>query len=203
MRKGEKTRLHIIRKSAELFNQKGVSGSSIQDIIETTGVTKGGIYRSFSGKDEIALEAFAYAGELVWRHFNQAIERVPTAAGKILAFCNVYNDPVHNPPLKGGCPFLISAVESDHSTPVLRELTVASFDRMLAFIREILQMGVECGEFRSDLDTESVASFIFSAMQGEIMISRLTKENKHALYTIRHIEQLLMAYSTKKSDNEA
>lgn len=203
MRKGERTRLHIIRKSAELFNQKGVSGSSMQDIIGASGVTKGGIYRSFSGKDEIALEAFAYAEELLWIHFNQAIEGVLTAEGKILAFCNVYNDPVHNPPLKGGCPFQISAVESDHSTPILRELTVASFDRMLTFIQEILHMGVECGEFRTDLDTESVASFILSTMQGGIMISRLTKENKHALYAIRHIEQLITTYNTKKLDDQA
>ncbi|MGO4376611.1 TetR family transcriptional regulator, partial [Paenibacillus sp. MCAF20] len=68
MRKSDKTKLHIIMKSAELFNDKGYAGSTIQDIMDATGLTKGGIYRNFANKDEIALEAFAYAGQVLWGH---------------------------------------------------------------------------------------------------------------------------------------
>ncbi|MBW7456596.1 TetR/AcrR family transcriptional regulator, partial [Paenibacillus sepulcri] len=50
MRKGEQTRLRIIMKSAELFNRKGYAATTMQDIMDETGLTKGGLYRSFSGK---------------------------------------------------------------------------------------------------------------------------------------------------------
>ncbi|NOU88605.1 TetR family transcriptional regulator [Paenibacillus sp. LMG 31460] len=195
MRKGEKTRLHIIMKSAELFNEKGYAGSTIQDIMTVTGLTKGGIYRSFANKDEIAIEAFTYAGQVLWGHFAEAVEGASTATDKVLAMCDVYSDTVHNPPMKGGCPFLNTAVESDHSFPILRDHAVGAYEQMLAFIQGILLKGVEDGEFRSDLDTESVASFLFSSIEGGIMASRLTHDNKHVSYAKRNIELLLTTFT--------
>ncbi|KQX46011.1 TetR/AcrR family transcriptional regulator [Paenibacillus sp. Root444D2] len=194
MRKGEKTRLHIIMKSAELFNEKGYAGSTIQDIMTVTGLTKGGIYRSFANKDEIALEAFAYAGQVLWEHFAEAIEGASTATDKVLAMCDVYSDTVHNPPIKGGCPFLNTAVESDHSYPILRDRALGAYEQMMAFIQGILQKGVDDGEFRSDIDTESVASFLFSSIEGGIMASRLTRDNKHVGYARKNIELLLTSF---------
>ncbi|MDF2713954.1 MAG: TetR family transcriptional regulator [Paenibacillus sp.] len=194
MRKGEKTRNHIIMKSAELFNQKGYAGSTIQDIMEATGLTKGGIYRSFSNKDEIAMEAFEYAGKVLWGHFSAAIEGLDTATGKIMAMCSVYSDTVNNPPIKGGCPFLNTAVESDHSFPILRDNALAAYENMLSFIRSILKQGVADGEFRADMDTESVASFLFSSIEGAIMASRLTRDNKHVGYAMKNMELLLNTF---------
>jgi AcrR family transcriptional regulator len=60
MRKGETTRQRIIEKSAPIFNQKGFAGSSMQDVMEATGLEKGGLYRHFSGKEELAAEVFRY-----------------------------------------------------------------------------------------------------------------------------------------------
>jgi TetR/AcrR family transcriptional repressor of nem operon len=194
MRKGEKTRNLIIMKSAELFNQKGYAETSIQDIMQATGLTKGGIYRNFANKDEIALEAFEYAGKVLWGHFLEAMEGSQSATEKILAMCHVYSDTVNNPPIKGGCPLLNTAVESDHSFPVLRDKAVAAYENMLAFIQGILKQGITDGEFRSDMDTESIASFIFSSIEGSIMASRLTKDNKHVRYAKKHIEQLLTTF---------
>ncbi|MEC0229664.1 TetR/AcrR family transcriptional regulator [Paenibacillus alba] len=194
MRKGEKTRLHIIMKSAELFNEKGYAGSTIQDIMAATGLTKGGIYRSFANKDEIALEAFAYAGQVLWEHFASAVEGASTATDKVIAMCDVYSDTVHNPPIKGGCPFLNTAIESDHSYPILRDRAVGAYEQMLAFIQSILQKGVADAEYRADIDTESLASFIFSSIEGGIMASRLTRDNKHVRYARTNIEHLLNSF---------
>lgn len=194
MRKGEKTRIHIIMESAELFNQNGYAGTTMQDIMEATGLTKGGLYRNFSSKDEIAIESFKYAGKVLWEHFSAAIENSKTATGKILAMCNVYSDTVHNPPIKGGCPLLNTAVESDHSFPVLRDQAIEAYEQMLSYIQCILKQGAASGEFRSDMDTESAASFIFSSIEGAIMASRLTRDNKHVGYAMNNIEQLLLTF---------
>src|SRR6201997_708984 len=60
MRKGELTRERIIAQAAPLFNQKGFAGCSMQDVMEATGLEKGGLYRHFSGKEELAAEVFRY-----------------------------------------------------------------------------------------------------------------------------------------------
>ncbi|USB32695.1 TetR/AcrR family transcriptional regulator [Paenibacillus sp. YPG26] len=194
MRKGEKTRQHIIEKSAELFNQKGYAGSSIQDIIQVTGLTKGGVYRTFSGKDEIALEAFDYALRLSMDNFLKAAAQAGTAIEKIIAVCKVYEDPVNHSPIEGGCPLLNTAVEADDGYPLLREKAVAAHGQFVAFIQSLLDEGVVNGELSRDLNTEALASFVVSSLEGGVMASRLTRDNKHVQFVIQQITLALTAY---------
>jgi len=194
MRKGERTRQHIIEKSAGLFNQKGYAGSSIQDIIQVTGLTKGGVYRTFSGKDEIALEAFDYASRILMEQFLNAADKAETAIDKILAVCAVHEDPVNHPPIEGGCPLLNTAVEADDGYPLLREKAVAAHQWFTAFIQNILVEGVSTGELSSSLHTEAVASFVVSSLEGGVMASRLTRNNKHVEFVIQQIKHVLSTY---------
>ena len=64
MRKGEQTRREIIRKAASIFNQKGYEGAALSDLMQATGLEKGGIYRHFDSKQQLAGEAFDYAWNL-------------------------------------------------------------------------------------------------------------------------------------------
>lgn len=197
-RKGEKTRQHIIEKSAELFNQKGYAGSSIQDIIQVTGLTKGGVYRTFSGKDEIALEAFDYAMRISMENFLKASEAAVTGIDKIIAVCKVYEDPVNHSPIEGGCPLFNTAVEADDGYLPLREKAVLAHGQFVAFIQRILDKGILAGELSSDLHTEAVASFVVSSLEGGVMASRLTRDNKHVQFVIQQIRLTLTAYQKQK-----
>jgi TetR/AcrR family transcriptional repressor of nem operon len=64
VRKGEETRQEIIRKAASIFNQKGYSGTAISDLMRATGLEKGGIYRHFDSKQELAVDAFDHAWKI-------------------------------------------------------------------------------------------------------------------------------------------
>jgi TetR/AcrR family transcriptional repressor of nem operon len=194
MRKSEKTRQLIISKSAELFNHKGYAGSSIQDIMQATGLSKGGIYRTFSGKDEIAAEAFDYAGRILMEHFERAADGAESAIDKIMAVCGVHSDPVNNPPIEGGCPLLNTAVEADDGYLPLREQAIAAHGQFMTLIQTILDNGVGHGELRSDMNTEATASFIVSSLEGGVMASRLTRDNKHVGFVIQQIKFVLSTY---------
>jgi TetR/AcrR family transcriptional repressor of nem operon len=194
MRKDEKTRQLIIIKSAELFNQKGYAGSSIQDIIEATGLTKGGIYRRFSNKDEIAVEAFEYAGQVLMEQISSAINNTDTVIDKIMAVCNVHIDPVNNPPIKGGCPLLNTAVECDDTFPMLRDKALVAYEEMLSLIKGILKHGISVGELRSDVDIDSISSFIVSSLEGSVMASRLSRDSKHVRFVMQQLRILLNTY---------
>lgn len=50
MRKGEIIRRGIIRKAAPIFNQKGYEGAALSELMEATGLEKGGIYQHFESK---------------------------------------------------------------------------------------------------------------------------------------------------------
>ena len=71
--KSERTKNMISAKASILFNKKGFHGTSMADIMQATGLTKGGIYGNFGKvnndkigvKEEIAIEAFNYSVETV------------------------------------------------------------------------------------------------------------------------------------------
>lgn len=61
MSKAERTRQFIVERIAPVFNQKGFDGTSLADVTEVTGLTKGALYGNFTDKEEIAMEAFKYS----------------------------------------------------------------------------------------------------------------------------------------------
>lgn len=65
--KGERTRQRIVAAAAPIFNRHGYEGSSLTDLMAATGLGKGGIYRHFSSKEELAAEAFDYTWEAAWK----------------------------------------------------------------------------------------------------------------------------------------
>ena len=54
------TSQYIIEKVAPIFNKKGYVGTSLSDMTEATGLTKGSIYGNFKNKDGVAIEALKY-----------------------------------------------------------------------------------------------------------------------------------------------
>ncbi|MDN4091886.1 TetR/AcrR family transcriptional regulator [Brevibacillus agri] len=59
---GEKTKQHIVEKATELFSQKGYFATSIEDICQATGASKGSLYYHFKNKEQLF---FAPAGKAV------------------------------------------------------------------------------------------------------------------------------------------
>jgi TetR/AcrR family transcriptional regulator, transcriptional repressor for nem operon len=109
MTKGERTRREIVEKAAPLFNQKGYEGTCLSDLMEATGLKKGGIYRHFSSRAALASEAFDCA-------------RRQAASGRLGRVDAVENH-VHRLKKRivaGGCPLMNTAVESDDGNAALR-----------------------------------------------------------------------------------
>src|ERR1700759_3552404 len=61
MSKGDRTRARIIEQSAPIFNKQGSAGTALSDLMDATGLRKGGLYRHFAGKEKLAAAAFDYA----------------------------------------------------------------------------------------------------------------------------------------------
>lgn len=185
MSKGEATRRHIIMKSAELFNQRGFAGTTLSDITEATGIKKGGIYRYFNSKNELALEAYDYASSVVGKSSRQAMKNKQTACEKLLAYFYAYENVVEQPPFIGGCPLLNTAVESDDYLPELRSKAQQGLQGALGGMKEIIRQGITAGEFKADLDIDALATFTLSTLEGGIMLSKLDQDNKHMRNNIK------------------
>lgn len=189
--KGEETKEKILSSAAELFNQQGYAGSSISDIMRVTGLQKGGIYNHFKNKDELALLAFDYAIAQIQSAYRGALRNKRDAIERLSAIIQVFRSNVDNPTIKGGCPLLNTAVESDDTHPALRDRTQIAMNSWRNMICRIIQKGIERGEIRPDVDADEVATIIISTLEGAVMMSKLYGDSIHIERVIKHLNNYI------------
>ena len=180
MRNGGQTRQNILRQAAALFNRQGYAGASMSDIMQATGLQKGGIYRHFESKEALALEAFDYAVAQMAARFTAALEGREHAVDRLDAIVGVFERLHDDPPVPGGCPMMNTAVQTDDAeNPALRERARTAMDGLRTLIRQTVRKGMARGELRADVDGEEVASLMISTLEGGVAISRLYGDAVH------------------------
>src|ERR1700716_467818 len=102
-RKGEVTRRLILERAAPVFNQRGYAGASMSEIVEATGLEKGGIYNHFGSKDELALEAFAYSISLIVEGYA-AVQEGKVGLDRLVAIIEIFGNWTGHPLVAGGGP---------------------------------------------------------------------------------------------------
>lgn len=174
MSKGEKTKERIVAKAASVFNQHGFAGSSMTELMEATGLEKGGLYRHFPSKEAIAVEAFDYA----WRSASDTrthdLDLVPNRVDRLKQF--VSNFVERRPVVPGGCPLFNTAIDSDDGNPLLRERAREALREWLDRLQRTVDEGIAAGEIRSGVDARRLATLMISALEGALTMSRLEKD---------------------------
>ena len=190
MRKGEQTRQEIIRKAAPIFNQKGYDGAALSDLMRATGLEKGGIYRHFGSKQELAGDAFDYAWKLAMDTRFEGTEQIPNTVDRLKQIVRNFRDR-RTQLVPGGCPLLNTAIDSDDGNPKLRAKARHALSAWLDCMESIAKEGKRRGEIRSDVDSRKLATLIASTLEGSLMVSRLQKKEDSRDLAVRHLEEYL------------
>src|SRR6202043_1707689 len=190
VRKGEATRQQIIRKAAPIFNRKGYSGASLSDLMRATGLEKGGIYRHFESKEELAGDAFDHAWKIAMDTRFQGTEEIPNTVDRLKQIVRNFRDR-RTGLVPGGCPLLNTAIDCDDGNPKLRAKARQALSSWLDRMQSIADEGKRRGEVRSDVDSGKLATLIASTLEGTLMVSRLQKKEEPRDLAARHLEEYL------------
>jgi TetR/AcrR family transcriptional repressor of nem operon len=188
MSKGEATRQRIIAQAAPLFNQRGYEGCSLQDVMAATGLEKGGIYRHFDSKEELAAEAFDFAwATTVSKRFDN-LASIPNHVDRLKQ--HILNFTVRSG-LPGGCPLLNTAVDSDNGNPVLRDRVRKALRDWQTSLKTILREGIAAGTVQPDINIDKTASLIIGTLEGGMLISRIEKTDQALRDSLDHLDNYL------------
>ena len=171
MKKGERTRERIIRQAAPLFNQRGYEGSSMNEIMAATALEKGGIYRHFRSKQELAAEAFDYAWAEAVKARRHDIDAVANSVDKLKRY--VANFVERRGSVPGGCPLLNTAMDSDDGNAVLRTRARCALENWQNSLSSIVAQGIKKGEIRRQVSKTKLANLMIATLEGAVMIGRL------------------------------
>lgn len=173
--KSERTRKFIIETTAPIFNIKGYEGTSMSDLTAATGLTKGSIYGNFENKEEVALCAFDYNHSQIRKIITQKINQANSYHDKLMVYATVYHSFTRKSGfISGGCPILNTAVEADDTNPPLKEKVAKAISSWKNSVMNLIEAGIEAGEFKAGADREKTALSIIALIEGGVMISRAT-----------------------------
>ncbi|MCA9836382.1 MAG: TetR/AcrR family transcriptional regulator [Trueperaceae bacterium] len=197
MSKGEQTKLRITAEAAKVFNSKGYSQSSLQDIMEATQLKKGGIYRYFASKDELALAAFDFAYNRLKKRYRDEVFRLTDAQKRLIAVLELHGSLLGDPYLEGGCPIQNTAVEADDTHPELKQRARCAMDEWRHTIKMIIQKGVSRQEIKA-VDAEQLGAVMIASLEGAVMLAKLYADKTYIRRIIDHLKAHIESLTIKE-----
>jgi AcrR family transcriptional regulator len=193
--KGKNTRQEIVDKALQLFSVKGYYNTSIGDILEATGLTKGGLYGHFGSKEALWEAAYDEAvriwSEIVFkdtRGIEDPLKRLE---------CMVENDMrdyLGKDIFPGGCFFLNMLVELSGQSEGMRFKIWRGMEGFSKLMASCLYEAEKKGIIRPGLDHTEISAFFIIVLNGAAALYAATKDPLVWQRTIRqlrtHLEQL-------------
>jgi AcrR family transcriptional regulator len=156
---GPQLKDELIEVAGKLFHQKGYSKTSVQDIVDAVGVTKGSFYYYFQGKEELL---FLIHDEYINRILQvaRAVESDPGLSSSEKLKAIVFD--IVSSIGKGFAPNAkVFFQEIKHLKPEHMKVTKTNRREYQNLVTNIVYNGIQSGEFRQDLDPEMVALGLF------------------------------------------
>jgi TetR/AcrR family transcriptional repressor of nem operon len=179
MRKADDTKRYIIEKVAPVFNMHGYAGTSMSQLTDAVGLTKGALYGNFKNKDEIALAALEYNISRISNEIAGTVKPIKNSCDKLVAFAKFYTVAFYNVKKRGGCPILNAAIDSDNSELPLRDVVIRSLESWMNSISAIIKKGIKSDEIKEGVNPDAFATYFVSLIEGGIMLSKVTGSRIH------------------------
>lgn len=192
MSKAEKTKQFIIEKTATLFNTKGYNATSLSDITQATGLTKGSIYGNFENKDQVAIEVYKYNAALLSKVMNHSLgDQYPTSIEKLHAFVAFYRKNWRSVFSNGGCPLMNAATEADDSFPALKQYVQKSFTLWTERIVAVIVQGQKKNELKASVNADEYASLFIMLIEGGILLSKTMDDEKYLNQALDKVKDMI------------
>ncbi|KQS31378.1 TetR/AcrR family transcriptional regulator [Dyadobacter sp. Leaf189] len=191
MSKAERTRQFIIEKTAPIFNVKGFAGTSLNDIIHATGLTKGSIYGNFENKDDVALAAFDHNIKRMFSAISTEMDKKATYKEKLMVYADIYENFFHHPFPSGGCPILNTSTEADDTHPELKQRAATAITNWKNAVSNLIKKGIATNEFNAKVDPDEAAISIVALIEGGIMIGKVTGKLNYRNAIMKSVRKMI------------
>ncbi|GGG06325.1 TetR family transcriptional regulator [Paenibacillus aceti] len=158
-------RRELLQAAKRVFIQKGFVHTSMQDIMDEAGISRGAFYSYFDNIDHVFMEVLKYEDQQiiqflappaegsVWQHLKRWVEDQQG-----------YIESLHDTLLLAKSEFFLSSlyVKNKENFPYISD----RYDETAAAIEEAIEEGIRRGEFRTQLRPGTMARFLISFMNG-------------------------------------
>jgi AcrR family transcriptional regulator len=181
MRKGEETRTRILDVAEAAVLQKGFGGTSIEELIAETGITKSGFFYHFRDKNELAkalLNRYIENDERIYDEiFSRARDLMDDPLQSFLLGLKLLSELLSD--LPNGHPGCLVATICYYERLFDREIQAINRQAALTWRRRFRGMFEEIMAVytpREPFDVDQLADMVSTVIEGGIVLSKALKE---------------------------
>lgn len=160
--------------ASALTFDRGVAGTSTEDVRVAAGVSSSQLYHYFENKQQLVRAIIAHQTEAVLAAQQPLLGRLDS-----LEALQAWRDLIVNLQKQrqcvGGCPIGSLASELADADPEARQDLAAGFVRWESAIRDGLTAMRDRGELRGDADPERLALAVLTALQGGLLMTQVRR----------------------------
>ena len=167
--KGARTRARIVEEAAALIHERGVAGTTLEDVKVAAEVSGSQMYHYFPDKNELVQAVIDYQADTIVNHHRHAL----SSANGVEAWRNMVITGAKLTKAKGGCPLGSLGGQLAESDPEARALIAAGFDQWAAAIADGLRTLQTEGKLASGIDPDDLATTLLATLQGGLLLAQV------------------------------
>lgn len=193
-RDGKPTRAKILSESQSLVLQNGFAGTTIDQILEKTGITKGAFFYHFKSKSDLAMalmEEYVKNDKAELEHALKDTEVYANPLERLLAFIEWFIDYLSKLEDIPGCLYASYSYEPSHFNQDIKKQISDSvfmwreaFDRMLADV-------LKTHATRIELDTKTLADHFVVILEGAFVVSKAVNRKEVSAEQLKHFKNYI------------
>jgi TetR/AcrR family transcriptional repressor of nem operon len=160
----EQTRARIVECARRMFNRHGFEAVSIDQIMASAGLTRGGFYHHFANKEELYSEAIAG-----YVRCNPSVNFAGSARQIVLQMVNAYLSRQHLDDIDWHCPMIALPSDVARAGPAVRR----TYEMLLSGMLGMFERGVD----PLDGDTRQAALAIATLCVGGMVLARTIEDD--------------------------
>src|ERR1700734_2752725 len=172
--KGARTRARIVEEAAALIHERGVAGTTLEDVKVAAEVSGSQMHHYFPDKNELVQAVIDYQADTIVTHQG----RVLSSANGVEAWRNMVITAAKLTKAKGGCPLGSLGGQLAESDPQARALIAAGFEEWSAAIGDGLRALHAAGHLRAGLDPDDLTVTLLAAVQGGLLLAQVQRDTR-------------------------
>jgi AcrR family transcriptional regulator len=173
--KGERTRARIVGAAAALIYERGVPGTTLDDVRAAAEVSGSQLYHYFADKDELVHAVIDDQADTIVG--NQQHADLGTVEG-LRAWRDMVIAEAKSTDGKGGCPLGSLGSQLAESDPQARALVAAGFERWSTAISDGLRTLHAAGHLPDGIDPDDLAVTLLAALQGGLLLAQVQRDTR-------------------------
>jgi TetR/AcrR family transcriptional regulator, lmrAB and yxaGH operons repressor len=167
------TRQRMVASAAALIQKRGVSGTSINGVLEHSGGPRGSVAYHFpQGRTELLLDALRWVGEKISVRLRRGMEEGTASSQIFREICEHYLADLAATNFTSGCPIGAAAQEA-FADPDLGPVVAQIISEWVLLLAELL-----IREGSSPQEAADTALLCIATMEGAITLARVTRTSQ-------------------------